>query len=356
MNILADASLPGLEQAFPKPFHLTLYHHPEEIASLLPKQEVLFCRSTLKVNHSLLKNHCLRYVATASSGTDHLNHSWLHSQNIQIIDAKGSNAGAVADYVIACLAFLNQQNLVHGKKAGIIGLGKVGVQVATRLQAAHFHTFNYDPLKELQTANSFQSCILEDLYQVDLLCIHAELHQAPLYPSAHLINKTFLAQLKPGCIIINAARGGIVNEEDLLSSHNALTYCTDVYLNEPTIDQRIIDKAILCTPHVAGHSLEAKFAAVSMISEKLHQLADLPTPQFTKPQLPNKILLNYEAPWYKSILEIYNPHLETLELKKALDIKAAFLSLRKAHQKRHDFSLYFKDPILNDQTRLLLGM
>jgi len=140
MNILADATLPGLDEAFPAPFNLSRYTNPAKIASLLPKQDVLFCRSTLKVDSTLLKNHHLHYVATASSGTDHLDSFWLASQNIQIIDAKGCNAQAVADYVVACLAYLSQQHLIYGTKAGIIGMGLVGARVNARLQAAGFQT------------------------------------------------------------------------------------------------------------------------------------------------------------------------------------------------------------------------
>jgi erythronate-4-phosphate dehydrogenase len=356
MNILADASLPGLTQAFPEPFHLTRYQHPEEIDRLLPEQNVLLCRSTLKVNSSLLKNHHLNYVATASSGTDHLDHDWLQTQNIQIIDAKGSNARAVADYVIACLAFLEQQHLIHGKQAGIIGLGKVGAQVAARLQAANFQTQLYDPPKAAREADTFECCSIEDLYQVDLLCIHAELHDQQPYPSNNLINHRVLNQLKSGCVIINAARGGIINEEDLLTSPQTLTYCTDVYLNEPAIDKRIINKALICTPHIAGHSLEAKYLAVAMISEKLHQLLGVSTPRFAVPQLPHSISLTQDRNCHESILEIYNPIEETVALKQAMDKKTAFLNWRKMHQNRHDFSCYFQDVILNDKTKIVLGM
>ncbi|PWY57445.1 4-phosphoerythronate dehydrogenase [Legionella qingyii] len=356
MNILADASLPGLKQAFPKPFHLTEYNRPDEIAQLLPGQDILLCRSTLKVNQSLLKNHRLQYVATASSGTDHLDHFWLDSQNIQVIDAKGSNAQAVADYVVACLSFLEQQHLIHGNKAGIIGLGKVGTRVAARLQAADFEIVTYDPLKAKREPAAFQSCTLEELYQVDLLCIHAELHSNHPYPTANLINQNFLDRLKPGCIIINAARGGIVNEEELLHSSKPLIYCTDVYLNEPEINPRIIDKATICTPHIAGHSLEAKYAAIALVSSALHQIAGLAPPQFAVPSLPQFLSYEKDKLWYETILEIYNPIEETSSLKQATDKKAAFLNLRKNHQTRHDFSQYFADSILNYKTKLLLGI
>ncbi|AWN73737.1 4-phosphoerythronate dehydrogenase [Legionella anisa] len=355
MNILADASLPGLEQAFPKPFHLTMYHHPDEIAGLLSGQEVLLCRANLKVNQFLLKNHCLRYVATASSGTDHLDSTWLNSQNIQIIDAKGANARAVADYVVACLAFLEQQQRVLGNKAGIIGLGKVGTQIAARLQAVGFELLTYDPLKA-ERESTFESCTIEELYSVDLLCIHAELHNSSPYPSANLVNQDFLDRLKSGCVIVNAARGGIVNEEALLHSSKPLIYCTDVYLNEPDIDPRIIDQSTICTPHIAGHSLEAKYTAVAMVSSALHQIAGLAPPQFAAPALPNDLSLEKDKLWHEFILKIYNPLEETLLLKHASDKKAAFLNLRKNHQTRHDFSQYSKDSTLNYKTKLLLGM
>ncbi|ARB91945.1 4-phosphoerythronate dehydrogenase [Legionella longbeachae] len=356
MNILADATLPGLEQAFPKPFNLIRYNHANELAHLLVGQDVLLCRSTLKVNRALLENHSIRYVATASSGTDHLDHAWLNSKQIQIIDAKGSNARAVADYVVACLAFLEQHHFIQGYNAGVIGLGKVGTQVSTRLQAAGFQVLHYDPLKAMRETNIFQSCSLEDLYQTDLICIHAELHDNQPFPSRQLINQNFLNKLKPGAIIINAARGGIVDENALLNDPKALIYCTDVYLNEPTIDNRIIEKAVLCTPHIAGHSIEAKYAAVAMVSASLHQIAKLPIPQFFTPQMIKTIHVKKNKLWYESVLSLYNPIEETLNLKKAADIKSAFIELRKHHQNRHDFCQYSMESLGDEKTKLLLGM
>lgn len=354
MNILADSSLPGLKQAFPEPFHLTLYHHLDDVAQLIPGQDILLCRATLKVNRNLLKNHSLRYVATATSGTDHLDFDWLTSQNIQVIDAKGCNARAVADYVVSALAYVEQHHLIQGNKAGIIGLGRVGSQVAARLQAAGFELLTYDPLKELREPHTFQSCQFEDLSQTDLLCIHAELHDTQPHPSLNLINQQFLEYLKPGCVIINAARGGIINEDALLNNHKTLSYCTDVYLNEPAVDKRIIERTTLCTPHIAGHSLEAKYLAVTMVSERLHQITGLPSPQFAIPELKHTFTLKKDKTWEENILSIYNPLAETILLKEAADKESAFLTLRKNHHQRHDFQLY-ANSALDKKSRLLLG-
>jgi erythronate-4-phosphate dehydrogenase len=337
MNILADATLPGLLYAFPEPFKLTLYHHVDEVSQLLPGQDILLCRATLKVNQTLLKKHSLRYIATATSGTDHLDHRWLASQNIQIIDAKGCNAPAVADYVVSILAYLDQQTLIRGTLAGIIGLGNVGAEVMLRLKALGFKSLAYDPLKAAR--EPFTSCLFEDLYQADLLCIHAALHDIPPYPSTNLIDHSVLDKLKPGCVIINAARGGIVDEEALLATSNPLIYCTDVYVHEPTPNPHILAKSTLCTPHIAGHSLEAKYLAVAMISKTLHQILGLPYPQCATPEFKPIFALSPNMSWQEQVLSIYNPLEETLALKKARDIKSVFLQLRKNHQ-RHDFRLH----------------
>lgn len=335
MNILVDASLPGLDSAFARGFNVSLYHHAEEVPALLANQDLLLCRSTLKVTADLLKNHPLKYVATASSGTDHIDSNYLNKQGIGLIDAKGCNAISVADYVLASLAYLDTYHASLGNKIGIIGMGHVGMEVSMRLEALDFHIVGYDPLK-----TGYRSAQLQDLYACDIVCIHAELHENLPHPSINLINPAFLAQLKPGCVLINAARGGIVNEEALLQNQKPLIYCTDVYLNEPDVDLRIIDKATLCTPHIAGHSLEAKYAAVALVSEQIHKIAGLPVPPFATPVLTMPIALKASDTWQEQILSIYNPNNETQVLKQAQDKKSAFLELRKNHQNRHDFAVY----------------
>jgi erythronate-4-phosphate dehydrogenase len=338
MNVLADASLPGVDAAFPKPFKVTKYSSEHEIAHLLPDQDVLICRSTFKANGASLTNNRLHYIATASSGTDHLDKHYLNSHNIQIIDAKGCNATSVADYVVSCLAYLKP--LLKGRTAGIIGMGTVGMNVYQRLSALKFQIYTYDPLKAEQDS-LFRSCSITDLFQCDLLCIHAELHNTLPYPSINLIDHDFLSQIKTNCIIINAARGGIVNEEALLNA-SSVTYCTDVYVNEPEIDHRIINKATLCTPHIAGHSLEAKYAAVSLVSEQLHHILGLKIPVFDRPSLTREFTLLEHLSWEATALSLYNPLHETLILKNAIDKREGFLSLRKKHQIRHDFRAYYE--------------
>jgi erythronate-4-phosphate dehydrogenase len=353
MKILADITIPGLAQAFPKPFELTVYRHGENISRLLHQQDILLCRSTLQVNEQLLSGHALCYVATASSGTDHIDTAYLQAHAIELLDAKGSNAVAVADYVIATLAYLQKYHSFQGTKAGVIGVGEVGSKVKERLLAANMEVCCYDPPKSKGEAN-FYSITLAELADCDLICVHASLHEQHPYPSRNLIDAALLKQLKSNCVIINAARGGILDEEALLQLTPSITYCTDVYSHEPYINRKIVDFALLCTPHIAGHSVEAKWAAVNMISQKLHACYQLtPTALTTIGNRPH--LLAARQSWQDCVLSLFNPATETNLLKNASDLTTAFIEVRKAHQNRHDFYTYDAQ-LLKEKTRNILGL
>ena len=352
MKILADATLPNVSALFGESFNLTLYHTQNEVADLLATHDILLCRSTLKVTAKLLSNSPIQCVATASSGIDHIDSDYLRKSGIALYDAKGSNARSVADYVVASLAFLSHHGRICGNKAGIIGLGEVGTRVMERLIAAGFDVICFDPLKE-KRQNYHYAGSLTELTTCDVLCVHANLHNTEPYPSANLLSAEFLTQLKSGVAIINAARGGIVNEDAVLKTTKPITYCTDVYNQEPAMNTAIVDFATLCTPHIAGHSIEAKMAAVVKISQQLHRHYGLPLPQ-TIPALAKGPVISPKNSWQECILDLYNPLTDTQILKAAYDKKLAFLTQRQAHQTRHDFS-YYDMSQLPQQTRLLLG-
>ncbi|MDX2346584.1 MAG: 4-phosphoerythronate dehydrogenase, partial [Legionella sp.] len=337
MKILADASLPHLNDLFSVPFRLTRYANQETLENALPSHDILLCRSTLKITSNLLKNSHIQCVATASSGIDHIDSNYLNTQNIKLFDAKGCNASAVADYVLASLAYLKALDPADKPRGvgvlskprgvgsvGVIGAGEVGSRVIKRLNALGFDVLAYDPFKP-----NFKSCSFQALKNCDILCIHANLHDIQPYPTKNSLDAKFLNQLKPNTIIINAARGGIVDEKALLNNNKNIIYCTDVYQNEPEINPYIIQYATLCTPHIAGHSIEAKYNAVLHLSQKLHQYFGfkVPTPK------QNKSLkhANTHQTWEALALSLYSPILETQQLKQATHTKTAFLALRRAH-------------------------
>ena len=341
IKILADASLPGLTHAFPAPFALTLYPQNSAVPTLIEGHDVLLCRSTLSINASLFEQHAVKIVATASSGIDHVDEALLAQKGICLLDAKGCNAHSVADYVVACLAYLKTTYGIPPKKAGVIGVGAVGSLVVKRLQAMGLSVVGYDPPRADQDPN-FKGAALSELFDCDLLCIHANRHDKAPYPSLNLLDESFLKQLRPGTVLINASRGGIVNEDALLTFENDLIYCTDVYTNEPHIDSRIVQYATLCTPHIAGHSIEAKARAVTLLSEKLHDYYQLPHPIWSEPTptIPASIIrLNSDSTWANTVLSLYDPSQETQQLKAAAPpLDTEFINTRRAHNNRHDFN------------------
>lgn len=322
MNILADAQLPGLARCFPPPFRLTYYANLTELHERLPDHTILLCRSTLKINAQLGLPSSIQCVATASSGIDHVDTDFIKKRQITLFDAKGANAQAVTDYVMACLKQV--QHHLKGMRAGIVGAGCVGSRVGQRLQQAGFDVVYVDPLKAMLDT-SFCSGTLDDLRACDVVCIHANLHHTPPFPSVNLINQSVLSTLKPDVVLINAARGGLVDEQALLNTPESLLYCTDVYQNEPHLNAALIQRATLCTPHIAGHSIEAKQRAVIQLSQQLHQHYQVPMPHYPSLTPP---MTNTETD--------YDPSLETQQLKNALDLPQAFLDLRRAHVHRHE--------------------
>lgn len=352
MKILADATLPHLNDLFADFFTLTTYSNDQQLTSMLRDYDILICRSTLKVSAALLKHTSIQCVATASSGIDHIDSNYLNQHGIRLLDAKGCNAIAVADYVIATIALLHQEKQIVGGKAGVIGVGAVGSQVAIRLSALGYEVICYDPYKALIDQTTAY-CDWQELITCDLLCLHANLHDNLPYPSRNLLNKKFLAQLKPYTILINAARGGIINEAALVNNQTPLIYCTDVYCNEPQINGQIINFAKICTPHIAGHSIEAKIAAITQISQQLHAYYQVAMPLTAQRAVSGPSLLPMPH-WQENILALYNPRTETDFLKIATNKKDAFLSLRQAHRTRHNFS-YYEMGQLSRYTKSLLG-
>lgn len=343
-HLLIDASLPYYNEIFYSDFTISIFCSPEELQHKLYKQPNLYngiiCRSTLTINRSHFDlPSSIQFIATASSGIDHIDRNYLVSKQISLFDAKGSNANAVADYVFSVLAYFEsylgttRPDLFELRTIGIIGYGAVGQCVAKRLHSLNKTIKIYDPWLAEYSNNT-----LNDILSCDAISIHANLHDNEPYPSRHLINLATLKKLKPGALVINAARGGLVDERALLKLKQKIYYCTDVYDNEPHINPNIIQMATLCTPHIAGHSIEAKINAVVLLAKQIYRYYSLPVPSDYL-----KNICNFYKPyainsnnWQNEFLEFYNPINETNILKKSQNLANDFLELRSQHKNRHD--------------------
>jgi D-3-phosphoglycerate dehydrogenase len=160
-----------------------------------------------------------------------------------------------------------------GKKAGVIGAGNIGAIVCDRLKGLHMSVLVYDPFISDERADAMGvtkvATVAELVEQIDVLTIHVPL----LDTTRNLIDADMIAKMKPGSIIVNCARGGIVDEDalyDALKSGHVRAAALDVYASEPARENRLFElENLSCTPHIGASTEEAQENVAVQIAEQM---------------------------------------------------------------------------------------
>ena len=280
MKIVADKAIPYASRFFSTLGDLVLLDAGDITPASVRDADCLVVRSVTRVDRTLLSGARAGCVASASSGTDHVDLDYLDTRDIPLFDAKGCNANSVAEYVLSCLFVLSEQYGVEleGRSAGIIGCGNVGARLRHLLQAIGIETRVYDPF----IRDEHNACPFRDLDHVlasDIITLHVPLTTSGEHPTAHMVDREFLDRLRRDVIFINTARGGVVNERaliDFAGENRASRLVLDVWDNEPDINIELLNMSALATPHVAGYSVRAKLNATRMVYEQLCAWAGAP--------------------------------------------------------------------------------
>ncbi|TRY29398.1 4-phosphoerythronate dehydrogenase [Aliiglaciecola sp. M165] len=274
MNILYEDSMPYAEHFFAHLGHCRAFSSGTILAVDLDNIDVLLVRSTTKVNESLIhRADKLKYVATATAGSDHLDKHYLNQRNIPWGSAAGCNAIAVAEYVLSCLMVEHQDNLheLFNKTVGIVGAGHVGTQLQKRLATTGIKTKLCDPPLEAK-GDPRQMVSLDEVCQCDIISLHVPFVNEGPWPTLHMFDASRLDRLDENQLLINACRGEVVDNKALLAllkSGAKRNVVLDVWENEPNIDFELAGKVNLATAHIAGHSLEGKARGTYMLYEQL---------------------------------------------------------------------------------------
>lgn len=331
LKILFDNQIPYIDDFFSSNFILIPYHHEGEMLSLIDDCDILICRSTIKITSNILQSSSIQLVASATSGADHIDIQGLQKLKIPFIQSKGSNAHAVCDYITSTLAYLDVHQHSNGNKIGVIGYGAVGEMVTQRITQLGYQVFNIDPNKITPHPIS-----IDELENMDIITLHPNYHLTPPYSTHHLIDQKRIATFKKDVCIINSSRGEVVDENAILMNNFQGVYCTDVYRNEPEINPHLVEKALLCTPHIAGHSIQSKWRMTSFIAMQIYQKFGFDAPQIFAPKISSKTIK--KDSWQDLALALYNPEIETQALK-ANPTAENFRELRQRHRFREDFKL-----------------
>lgn len=255
----------------------------EALKKALAEFDGAICRSGVTITGEALEgNHRLRAIARAGVGTDNIDKEAATRLGIVVMNTPTGNTLSTAEHAFTLMLALSRRvaeayaTLQKGKwdrksfmgtqladkTLGIVGLGRIGQEVAKRALAFQMRVLGYDPFLTAEQATKLGIKRVEKvrdmLPEVDYLTVHT-----PLTPeTTNLIDKEAIGLMKPGVRLINAARGGIYNEEALvegLKSGKLGGVALDVFLEEPCTNSPLFGMPnVLCTPHLGASTEEAQ--------------------------------------------------------------------------------------------------
>ncbi|MDR3521619.1 MAG: hydroxyacid dehydrogenase [Acidocella sp.] len=293
-EFMDEASVHRLQAKTPVLYEPDLVDRPDDLRAALGSARALIVRNRTQVRAALLDaGPKLQLVGRLGVGLDNIDLAACAARNIAVYPATGANDAAVAEYVV-CTAMMLLRGAyrdtaavaagswprerligleIAGKRAGLVGFGGTARQAAARLAALGMHISAADPFLPASHP-AWQTAERLELSELFATCDVISLHVPLSAETRHLVNRETLALMKPNAVLINAARGGVVDEAALADSLRARQIAgaaLDVFENEPldTVHGALfqgIDNLIL-TPHIAGVTAESNVRVSSMIAD-----------------------------------------------------------------------------------------
>lgn len=352
LTIVADENIPALESLFAGFGRIVRRPGRTLCREDLQRADVLLVRSVTRVDQALLDGTPVRFVGTATIGTDHVDLNWLERQGIGFSSAPGSNADSVVEYVISSLLHLAEEQDfdLFSKVVGIVGVGNVGGRLQQRLETMGLQVLLCDPPRAATEGRDGFIELSDLLQQADIISLHTPLVTSGPWPSQHLLNAETLASLKPDAILLNSGRGSVIDNQALLALKRLrpdLTLVLDVWEHEPTVDPQLAALCAIATPHIAGYALDGKIRGSWMLYEALCNhlgLAPVISLQQVLPAPRVAVLqLSASADLLAPVRLVYDPFRDDRALRATLSYSAeqqrvAFDRLRREYPERREFS------------------
>ena len=357
MKIIADQNIPFVEACFSSIGEVALTPGRQITPELVKDTDALLVRSITKVNKDLLAGSNVKFVATATIGTEHIDQDYLAANHIGFASAPGSNANSVAEYIVAALLALGKKNgfQLAGKSIGIVGVGNVGSRVEAKCRALGMNVILNDPPLERQTGDA-KYRPLDEVFACDFVTMHTPLTQEGPDKTFHLADEKFFASMKDGAVFLNSSRGKVQDEAALkyaMQSGKLSSVVLDVWETEPNVDAWLLQNVDISTPHIAGYSFDGKVVGMIMIYEALCKYFGLEatkTPQdfLPAPEVPEiritdeQLKQDEERIIHDTVQQIYVINRDDFNTREILlrpenEQGAWFDSLRKDYPRRREF-------------------
>ncbi|OGV63046.1 MAG: hypothetical protein A2498_13670 [Lentisphaerae bacterium RIFOXYC12_FULL_60_16] len=275
MKIVCSTNMPFVEEAFRTLGNPIVLEGRNLTPADVQDAELMAIRSTTRVDAALLENSRVRFVGTATIGTDHMDIPYLEQRGIHWCFAPGCNANSVSEYVTAALLCVAEHHglTLVGKTLGVIGVGNVGKRVVSKGLALGMKVLRNDPPRERAgDAAPGESFVPLDrlLAESDFITLHVPLTRDGQDATYHLAGARFFERMKPGTVYLNCARGAVTDTNALLHAmdRNIVSHTTiDTWEGEPDFRIDLLTRVDLGSPHIAGHSFEGKAYGTLMVYE-----------------------------------------------------------------------------------------
>ena len=283
MRIIIDKGIPFLEGVL-SPYGEVLFLSPEQIdARAVRDADALFVRTRTRINKELLHGSRVRFVATATIGFDHIDQDYCQQAGIHWVSCPGCNAQAVCDYVEEVLDTMTLAS--DHPTMGVVGYGHVGRLVAEMATRKGYRVLLSDPPLGIGEQLSTMAP------QCDIISLHTPLTRDGSHPTYHMCDASVLASCQPHALIINAARGGVIDENALYNhllspQGKEMRTAIDCWQNEPHIHTALLQRANLASFHIAGYSIAGKMKASEMCLHAFCKFFSLPILSINKKAVP----------------------------------------------------------------------
>lgn len=330
MKIVADRAIPFLDGVF-EPYAEVVYRNGDKIsANDVRDADALIIRTRTRCDAKLLGGSAVKLIATATIGFDHIDLRYCRRAGIIVTTAAGCNAAGVLQWVAAALALLSkrEQFAPTERTLGIVGVGSVGRLVKEYAEAWGFRTICCDPPREAREHLGFVS-LEEVLRKADIVTLHVPLDNK----TRGMIDSEAIALMREGAVLLNASRGEVAKTESLLT--DKIACAIDVWEGEPNIDRRLLDKAFIATPHIAGYSLQGKANATAMSVRAVASFFGIPLIGWYPPQV--EPATRKEISWQQMCSTIFDYCDPTAESRPLKESPEAFEQLRNEYTYRREY-------------------
>ena len=295
-EFMDEAAVARLKARMDVLYNPELVDKPDDLSKALAEARALIVRNRTRVTAALLAAAPkLQCVGRLGVGLDNIDLDAASARGIAVLPATGANDDSVAEYVVMAAMALLRPAFIHrdaviagawpraaaigqelgGKRAGLVGFGGTARATAARLRALGMEVAAFDlmlPADHRAWSEAERMALDELLAIADLVSLHVPL----TCDTRHLIDTAALGRMKPAAILVNAARGGVVDEAALIAALNAGSLAgaaLDVFEHEPLDAEsgaafRGVPNLIL-TPHIAGVTTEANIRVSALIADRI---------------------------------------------------------------------------------------